>query len=314
MSRLAYLGASEVSAVAGLNPHKSAFELWAEKVGDVPAFEGNIRTKVGAALEEVILGEYAVAAGYTVVRRAAKVTDAPVYHPTIPWLAAHPDGEVLDSPDGPRVVEAKSTSWRQKDRWGEEGTDDIPEEHLVQATMQMACTGHRVCDVPVLFDGEKFAIYTVRWDEAFAAPLLDLAARFWKRVETRDPPPIESAEVALAWLKRKWPAVKKPDLLPSTPDLDGWAARLAQAKAELARWKEEESLAKAHMEKAIEDAKGVRGEGWKAIWYDVRGKEALNLEHLCADLGITPEKLQQHTHRGPGHRSFKFTSKKEKGE
>ena len=50
--------ASEVSTILGVNPYKSAFTLYHEKVGELPYFEGNISTRAGHALEPLIAHLY----------------------------------------------------------------------------------------------------------------------------------------------------------------------------------------------------------------------------------------------------------------
>ena len=52
--RSRYIGGSDAGAVIGMNPYKSAYTLWAEKTGKIPGFEGNIITKVGAYLEDLV--------------------------------------------------------------------------------------------------------------------------------------------------------------------------------------------------------------------------------------------------------------------
>ncbi len=49
------IGASEISAVLGLNPWKSAYQLFLEKTGQAAPFQGNAATRRGQELEPVAL-------------------------------------------------------------------------------------------------------------------------------------------------------------------------------------------------------------------------------------------------------------------
>ena len=55
-AREKYIGASEISAVVGLNPYRSSLDLWREKTKDpsYKPFRGNNYTKWGSRLENSI--------------------------------------------------------------------------------------------------------------------------------------------------------------------------------------------------------------------------------------------------------------------
>ena len=49
------IGASEVAAVINKNPYKTPYELWMDKTGRNPEFEGNKFTRAGKILEDAIV-------------------------------------------------------------------------------------------------------------------------------------------------------------------------------------------------------------------------------------------------------------------
>lgn len=49
------LGATDVSAILGVNPYKTAYEVWLEKRGMLEDWEGNAATELGNDLEPVLL-------------------------------------------------------------------------------------------------------------------------------------------------------------------------------------------------------------------------------------------------------------------
>ena len=53
------IGGSDVSVIAGINPYKSAYQLWLEKTGQTePAESENEYTHFGTVLEPVIRKEF----------------------------------------------------------------------------------------------------------------------------------------------------------------------------------------------------------------------------------------------------------------
>ena len=51
------LGATDVSAILGLNPYKTAYEVWLDKRNMLEPWNGNAATSLGLMLEPAILDE-----------------------------------------------------------------------------------------------------------------------------------------------------------------------------------------------------------------------------------------------------------------
>jgi len=58
--------------------------------------------------------------------------------------------------DSGRLVEIKTA--RSADGWGEAGTDEVPQEYLIQVQHYLAVTALPVADVAVLFGGQEFRL------------------------------------------------------------------------------------------------------------------------------------------------------------
>lgn len=148
------LSASRVAAVLGFSKWSTPFDAWRkiieeekpgilERLGiDPPERTENAAMIFGLAFEDAIcrlveeLGE-------------KKVYDREAFyeHESQPYISAHIDGRI-----GPlTLIENKTTnirSWR--DGWGEPGSEQIPENYMLQIQQQMACTGADECIVNVL--------------------------------------------------------------------------------------------------------------------------------------------------------------------
>ena len=67
--RKGFIGGSDAGAVMGMNPYSSPFAVWAEKTGKVEGFAGNLTTKVGAYLEDLVAQLFTEETGKKVRRK-----------------------------------------------------------------------------------------------------------------------------------------------------------------------------------------------------------------------------------------------------
>ena len=82
------IGGSDVSVIAGINPYKSAYQLWLEKTGQTePAESENEYTHFGTVLEPVIRKEFMERTGFK-VRQKHMLLKSENY----PFMLANLDG------------------------------------------------------------------------------------------------------------------------------------------------------------------------------------------------------------------------------
>ena len=174
------VGASESATVLGIG-RDTPVQLWQRKLGLIPPVEENDAMRWGKALEPLVLAEYERVTGRTVGWRQKFLR-----HVRYPWMTATLDGRTDDA-EG-RLVEAKTSGIHMAEHWGEEGTDEIPEWHLIQVQHQMAVTGAAVADVAVLIGGQRWALYTVERSEPLIEVIERRVAQFWGCVNDRKPP------------------------------------------------------------------------------------------------------------------------------
>jgi putative phage-type endonuclease len=192
------IGGSDTAAILGLNPYKTAMQVWLEKTNRVIneeqtsgyAYWGNV-------LEDVIAREYAKATN----RKIRKVNDT-LFHPGIPWLLANIDRKVVNEP---RVLECKTASIYTKKDWGISGTDHVPESYILQVQHYLAVTGYTVADLAVLIGGNDFRIFTIPRDDALIQQVLSLLSDFWNNHVLTDIPPQPNSRVEAY---QRWPADK----------------------------------------------------------------------------------------------------------
>lgn len=188
LARRSVIGSSDAAAILGVDPFRSAWEVWAEKVLDLDPdrLAEQEAVEIGNDFEAPLLAW----AG----RRLGEQIECGVrvMHPAGLPLAANLDARVV----GKRVgLEAKTTSL--SDEWGDEGTDQVPERVIVQAHHQMAAGELEVVWVPVLLarrDRLHRALYRVERNERLVMLLEQRLVEFWERhVCTETPPPLQEA-------------------------------------------------------------------------------------------------------------------------
>ena len=192
-ARAAGIGSSEIAAICGVDPWRTAYDVWALKTGRIEGCEENEAMRLGTALEPTILNLAGTELGKKVVRPSSHFVGCK------PYMRANIDGMVEVAKRGSPIVEAKSTG--VTDGWGQTGTGEVPERVLLQVTWQMMCSSSDLAYIACLSAkfGLAFSMYRVEWDEHLAEELANKAERFWQCVE-RDTPPMSlpSLDVAKA--------------------------------------------------------------------------------------------------------------------
>lgn len=182
-ARQSLITASDVPALFGISPWKTARQLYEEKLGTISAFDGNAATRRGRNLEPTILQEYTIATG------ASIRSPLPLFiHPEYPFLGCTPDAERCDDL---RVVEAKAINRSRINELGEEGTDWIPGDWILQVQTQMGVMGVTQADVAVMVDVSDFRIYHVEAEQTIWNRIAEAAEEFHQRIQRRHPPPMD---------------------------------------------------------------------------------------------------------------------------
>lgn len=193
------LGSSDAPALVGVDPWRTAGDVWAEKTGRLPVARESERElgpkTIGSALEPALLD---IAERRLDVALARQVW---YRHPTAP-LGCSVDALALVA-EPPLLLEAKTCGILNRpaqllDAYGDEGTDEVPESVLIQVTHDFVVLAAQP-DLPpirdavvvaLLGDGRGLRLYRLRFDEELGAELLDAEVDFWERhvVGDRRPP------------------------------------------------------------------------------------------------------------------------------
>ena len=203
--RRLHIGSSDAAAVCGKDPWRGPADVWAEKTGRTPGFQGNAATEVGQFLEHGVLAWAESQLNTTLTRDLSRT------HPN-GIAAANFDGLALGLSE-PADVEAKVIGVLHRphylDEFGAAGTDEVPAHILIQVHHQLAVLAGqddlppiRVVHIPVLLGGRGFVMYRVQRNDELVAAILDREAQFWRDyVQTGVCPPdtLPTLDTLKAW-------------------------------------------------------------------------------------------------------------------
>jgi putative phage-type endonuclease len=225
------IGGSDAAAILGLSKWNTPLTLWLDKTGQaVESGENEQEKRWGTILEPVIKQEYA--------QRTGRAIFAPGMQRHIKhhFMIANVDGVSNDD----RLVEIKTA--RTSEGWGEEGSDQVPEDYLIQVQHYLTVLELGVADVAVLIGGSDFRIYTIQADVELQAMLIDAEARFWQLVVDRVAPAPTSFSDAQALYR----SVRSKSVVASEAVLNA-VDRLRVVKQVLKNYADEEDKCKAEI-------------------------------------------------------------------
>lgn len=220
------IGCGELAAILGLDPYRSALDVWAQKRGLVED-----RDETSAAIDRGVALESAVVDWFVRTHAAGPVLRQNQDGRTDGYDVPIRRGYLVGSPDAgsPVISGGKIVAWhfgveaktRQHDAgWGEPMTDEIPPTERAQVEGYLALTDAAAWFVPVLFGSPfEFRLYVVRRDSARSERLRAFVERWWQKhiVDGESPAVADTERSRLARLRH--PSVAAPMLRSSAPEV-----------------------------------------------------------------------------------------------
>ena len=164
-------GGSDVSIIAGINPFKSAHQLWLEKTGQIePEKTDSEYAHFGTLLEPIVRREFTQRTGIR-VRQKHMLLQSEEY----PFMFADLDG-VINENGETAVFEAKTASAYKQEVW-EEG---VPAPYILQVQHYMAVTGAKRTYIAALVGGNHFYHHAVERDEEMIGKIVAMEKYFWE--------------------------------------------------------------------------------------------------------------------------------------
>ena len=198
------IGGSDVAALLGISPWRTARDLYFDKL-NIVAVEDNednwVALEMGHLLEPLVAKIFQHRTGYKVYQIKKMFQ-----HPQYSWMLADVD-YFVELPDGSTaILEIKTTNYNARDNWWLNGEETVPVYYETQGRHYMAVMNVDRCFFCCLYGNneEETIIREIRRDESYEEEMIFLEQYFWENhVLTRTPPPYtEDGDLVLESVRR----------------------------------------------------------------------------------------------------------------
>lgn len=326
-SRLVGLGGSDVAAICGEHPQKSAIDVWLERTPGMGGVEfvDNESTIMGRYLEPFVLGLYAEGGDAWPRSGGAMFMLKPpsVYHRDRPWMRGSVDGIAYD-PDvagwpgdpanGWRSVEPdhgteiKTHQWfaaRAQYNRSDDGVPiEVPADKRIQCAWYMALYRLPRWTLAALVDTHHRHTYAIPHDQAVEDYLLEEAESFWRNhVLTGNPPPPDGSESFSRYLAQRF-RTHDAELIKADNEIEVLAGDLMVTRATIKDLEEKKEILDQTIKTFIGEHAGVVTKNgvftYKSQVGRVRTSEVIN--ELVTRLGLTDEEAAELNDKYRGER------------
>lgn len=198
------IGGSDVAAIMGISPFRTARDVYYDKLGiaAVEEYEGNwVAMEMGNLLEDLVAEIFRRKTGFEVYQ-VKKMFQHPVHR----FMLADVDSFVT-MPDGTKaILEIKTTNYNAKDRWWRDGKETVPSYYESQGRHYMAVTDIDRVFFCCLYGNteDEAVIREIRRDAVYEEEMIFLERQFWENhVQKKTPPPyLEDGDVILESLRQ----------------------------------------------------------------------------------------------------------------
>lgn len=277
------IGGSDVAAILGLSPWRSAVQVWMDKTGRAQPQPETEAMRIGTELEDFVARRYSSETGRQ-VQRYNKMIHKGCLLGNFDRLVV-PAGEKVASHMGEirtdTLLECKTAS--------HEWTDGVPVYYLTQVQHYMGLDPKlEHADVACLFLGSKkhFEIFAVARDQEVIAAMQEQLAQWWKKYVEGDemPPPASEADCRLLWARSNpgKTAFASPEAIAALKEY-------AQAKADERAAKERATEALKPIYESLADAEILTDASGKPLcsWKSPKPTQKVDWERLARDLWMS---------------------------
>lgn len=292
------IGGSDVAAIMGVSPWKSAASVYLDKIGELP-LEGNdserMRMRIGRDLEEYVAQRFAEATGKKVRRN-----NHMLYHDDYPFIFADIDREVVGEN---AILECKTTNSYAKSQW----ENGAPIYYELQCQHYMLVTGAERCYIACLIGNEAFVYHVIERDAEAMSALLSIEKDFWETyVEGGQLPPPDGSDDYSEALRKMYPGGDEESVELSSK-ASQHIARIDLLNEEIKERKAEVDLLKQEIQLEMKDAEIAYGIDGRKVTYKSGERTSLDTKKLKSE---RPDIYKEYAVTKPT-RTFKVAAKKE---
>ena len=249
------IGGSDSAAIVGLDRYRSAFDVYAEKIGLKPEQPDNEAMRQGRDLEQYVAERFMEATGKKVRRK-----NAVLQHPEHHWMLANIDRWVVGENAG---LECKTTSVLNRAKFSQ---GEFPPNYYVQCMHYMAVTGAERWYLAVLVLNKAFHVFSIERDEAEIQALIAAEKDFWENLVMKQIPPApDGSESTSEIIKQLFPEAREREEVA----LFGYEDKIEQylqLDSQVKKLEKQRDALKQELQLALSDAEIGRAHGYIVEW------------------------------------------------
>lgn len=276
------IGGSDAGAVCGLNPYRTAIQVYYDKTSDSIEEIDNEAMRQGRELEEYVAKRFCEASGKK-VRRA----NAMFYDEKNPFMLADVDRMIVGENAG---LECKTASPYSEEKWRD---DKIPLSYQLQCYHYMSVCNADTWYIAVLIYGRDFKYYRIERDDEVIENLIRIEKEFWNEYVLKqvipDPDGSKTADAAIAERFKESKSITIP--------LTGFDERL-ERRQEILSLLEKIETEKRQIDQELKlylgNAEIAENEHYRVAWKNV-SRSSIDEKRLKAEQPEIYEKYQRET-------------------
>lgn len=288
--RRAYIGASEVAAITGLDKWRTPVDVFDDKLGLSAPFEENAHIRRGNRLEHVAAEYYTEQTGHKLRRHTEGFV-----HPEMPYFRGHVDRLVVGER---RLWEGKCPSvaaFRNLQRNG------LPDGYILQAQALMGLSGYPVLTWDIFCaDVWDAVVFDIEFDASIYGQIETSVREFWNDHIIPKIPPTSDSKADIDFERIGGQDITRRD--------DDAFITKAAALSEADQLKRDAEalydIAKKDVIDAVEGLPGIyEGGGLRLYYTEQPGRVTLDKKAMAAD-GIDLAKYEKHGKPFPTFRPY----------
>ena len=229
--------------------------------------------------------------------------DRAVINPSISGNVRLKDGKLTTD----KLLEVKTASEYMKNVWGDEASDQVPDNYNLQCQWYMGITGVDECDLALLLGGNKYRQYNIKFDAELFEIMIDEAQDFWvNHVLAR----AEPTPTTLANAKQKYATSTPNSVLNIAFDDDAVIAvvdRYIELKEQEKELKEKLEQAQTDVINLIEDNEALTIDGELVMTYKAqKGRETFDKKGCLKAYPELAEQFAEFTKTGEVSRTLRI--------
>ena len=174
---------TDAGAILGVNPYRSAFQVYCDKNSETIENIDNEAMRQGRDLEDYVAQRFTEATGLK-VRRANAIYQSEEH----PLLLADFDRLIVGQKAG---LECKTVSPFSADKWAD---GKIPAHYMAQVNHYLAVSGFDCWYIAALIFGKELVIHKITTDKEVLNNLIAKEEHFWKYNVMPEIPPVPTGE------------------------------------------------------------------------------------------------------------------------